>query len=57
MTADWLRTENLPWILSPRALRKFIYAQGSQVSGDDVKFAAAQLSKYVRAKQEELAKA
>jgi hypothetical protein len=55
MSADW-RSAGLPWVLEPKALPKFIQQEREQFSREDVRLAAYHLSRYVRAKQAELAK-
>jgi hypothetical protein len=56
MTNDW-RSANLPWILEPKALPKFLAREPRALSDDQVRLAAYHLSRYVRSKQAELAPA
>jgi hypothetical protein len=55
MSAAW-RSASLPWVLEPKALPKFIQHQPQYLAREDVRLAAYHLSRYVRAKQAELAK-
>jgi hypothetical protein len=55
MSAAW-RAAGLPWVLEPKALPKFIECEPEQFAAEDVRLAAYHLSRYVRAKQAELAK-
>jgi hypothetical protein len=54
MSAAW-RAAGLPWVLEPKALPKFIECEPEQFAAEDVRLAAYHLSRYVRAKQAELA--
>jgi hypothetical protein len=55
MSAAW-PSAGLPWVLEPKALPTFIECEPERFAAEDVRLAAYHLSRYVRAKQAELAK-
>lgn len=53
MSSAWRRSPELPWVLAPRGLPKFIEQEPPQIPHSDVKLATSHLSRYVRALQAE----
>jgi Nuclease-related domain len=56
MSTAWKRSADLPWVLPPEGLQKFMEYERTQVSPEDVSLAAFHLDRYIRSEQAQRAK-
>lgn len=51
MTTAWKRTPDLPWVLPPTGLKRFMEFEPTRIAPEDVSLATLHLDRYVRSEQ------